>query len=255
MEGRYLYCYTPSLKAYLGKLGILGTVAFKIQQSRRHPRHSLDIPGAYVAAMAVKGRQGKWLSSRRDIAQLIELLGQYLDTFKAWKIHRDNPQTPEHSELNLFAKEIDIQYGQRHAKKPFEMRFVRESSVWKVNGYGPGITTDGGTIDEIKDAEKYVRYLEEANAIFRALTAASDQKSSQDDTAGDNDDGRAESDGAIDDNGHGDNRQDDSDEDRSHDLGHDRREIIRNSDDVDDNDSDNDSDSDMDDATLLRKYA
>ncbi|KAI1758604.1 hypothetical protein GGR53DRAFT_529118, partial [Hypoxylon sp. FL1150] len=57
------------------------------------------------------------------------------DAFKAWKTHKGNPQSQPHKDLDWFAREVDKQYGHRDNNKPLEMRFVRDSSVWKVEAF------------------------------------------------------------------------------------------------------------------------
>ncbi|KAI1770588.1 hypothetical protein F4818DRAFT_446003 [Hypoxylon cercidicola] len=134
LNNRSMFMLLHSIPKDLLRSVILGTTAFEMLQSRRPARYSLHGPGAYVVSMAIEGRGGKWLC-RREIEQLIGLLQRYLDAFEAWKNHRGIPTSDEDKELNLFAKEIDTQYGRRDPKKQLDMRFIRDSSVWKLEDF------------------------------------------------------------------------------------------------------------------------
>ncbi|OTB09771.1 hypothetical protein K445DRAFT_28281 [Daldinia sp. EC12] len=92
---------------------ILGTVAFDQLKPTGKPVHyAADGPGAYVAAMAIEGRNGKWLS-RDEIRELIH------------KLLND----PEHAELDAFTRDIDTQYGGRDSEKPNGMRFISDNDA------------------------------------------------------------------------------------------------------------------------------
>ncbi|KAI1468286.1 uncharacterized protein F4812DRAFT_361139 [Daldinia caldariorum] len=108
---------------------ILGTVAFDMISPTRKPAHyAADGPGAYVAAMAIDGRDGKWLN-RDEIRDLIKTLNMYVKAYEAWKIHKGKPDNAEARDLDKFAREIDTQYGSRYAEQPDEMRFVNHDDA------------------------------------------------------------------------------------------------------------------------------
>ncbi|XXH03225.1 hypothetical protein Hte_009623 [Hypoxylon texense] len=112
IHNRAMFVLLHSIPKDLLRSLILGTVAFEAQRlAPRLPCYNAEGPGAYAATMAIEGRN---------------------DAFKAWKIHRGNPQSASHKILRDFAEDVDNQYGKRDANKPNELRFIRESSVWKV---------------------------------------------------------------------------------------------------------------------------
>ncbi|KAI1478609.1 hypothetical protein F4774DRAFT_426348 [Daldinia eschscholtzii] len=108
---------------------ILGTVAFDQLKPTGKPVHyAADGPGAYVAAMAIEGRNGMWLN-RDEIRELIHKLLKYITAYRAWKDHLGTPSDPEHAELDAFTRDIDTQYGGRDSEKPNGMRFISDDDA------------------------------------------------------------------------------------------------------------------------------
>ncbi|KAI1375739.1 hypothetical protein F4677DRAFT_445903 [Hypoxylon crocopeplum] len=129
---------------------ILGTVAFDFSQSPKPASYAVDGPGAYVAAMTISGRSGKWLS-RNEIAELIQKLDKYVAAYEAWKTHCGQPKGAIDTDLDSYAKMVDSQYGARDANKTEELRFANDDAVAKIRPFTSsplyvGCSKDMGTL-------------------------------------------------------------------------------------------------------------
>ncbi|KAI1138011.1 hypothetical protein F5Y05DRAFT_418922 [Hypoxylon sp. FL0543] len=132
---RAMFMLLHAIPKDLLKSLILGTVAFDFLSSTTPPKHyDSEGAGAYVAAMAIEGRNGKWLS-RIDVRDLRKNLNKYIRAYLAWKTHRGNPSKPDHVELCAFARNVDNQFGSREASKPEDMRFINDDSIMKINSF------------------------------------------------------------------------------------------------------------------------
>ncbi len=105
----------------LHKAVILNTVGIQSDLPPGDPRHiasdiyHTDGPGPYVATIAVKGRNGAWLTGK-ELVRLIDLIELYLEAERSGRRIPDGhqPQPGRAKELAGLAARIDEAYSQSH---------------------------------------------------------------------------------------------------------------------------------------------
>lgn len=92
---------------------ILGTVAWDYHPSRGSSRQKYDSKtdiGIYALGVAVKARQGAWLTAN-EIGAMIGHMQEYVAGYDAWTVHQGQPTTPRDVQLAEFVTKIDTQHG------------------------------------------------------------------------------------------------------------------------------------------------
>ncbi|KAH9905569.1 hypothetical protein F4778DRAFT_667540 [Xylariomycetidae sp. FL2044] len=101
--------------------------------------YAADGPGTYVAAMAIRGRSGRFTNVLED-QQLIYGLKRYCEAYTRQEIRRGPPTTAADVALDLFAREVDSTFGTRPGSKPDTLRFIQNSDAlsrvrWLVRSF------------------------------------------------------------------------------------------------------------------------